>query len=184
MKEEAPPLVGGVASPSDQPVCVAIIICNEIIEDKRTSNKTLVSLFNSVGVQALPVTHPRLFLMASLTNLRTDLPVSFSIKSPSGREILRVNGAASSGGDPLAVIDLVVEVLGLSLGEEGVHFVDVLTGDAHVVEHGGGGDRGRLGDGHEADGLAGGGGGDGAEGVVLILRAAGREQEGLGAGSH
>jgi hypothetical protein len=115
---------------SDRPVCVAIVICNEIIEDKRTSNKTLVSLFNSVGVQALPATHPRLFLMASLTNLREQLPVSFSIKSPSGWEILRVNGAASSGGDPLAVIDLVVEVLGLTIGEEGVHFVDVLTGDA------------------------------------------------------
>ena len=115
---------------SDRPICVAIIICNEIIEDKRTSNNTLVSLFNSVGVPALPTTHPRLFLMASLTNLREELPVSFSIKSPSSREILRVNGAASSGGDPLAVVDLVVEVLGLSLGEEGVHFVDVLAGDA------------------------------------------------------
>jgi len=115
---------------SDQSVCVAIVICNEIIEDKRTSNKTLVSLFNSIGVPALPATHPRLFLMASLTNLREDLPVSFSIKEPSGREILRVNGTVGSGGDPLAVVDLVVEVLGLPIGEVGVHFVDVLTGDA------------------------------------------------------
>ena len=115
---------------SDQPVCVAIVICNEIIEDKRTSNKTLVSLFNSIGVPNLPAAHPRLFLMASLTNLREELPISFSIKSPSGREIMRVDGGASSGGDPLAVIDLVVEVLGLTIGEEGVHFVDVLTGDA------------------------------------------------------
>jgi len=115
---------------SDQPVCVAIIICNEIIEDKRTSNKTLVSLFNSVGVPALPATHPRLFLMASLTNLREDLPVVFSVKGPSGREVLRATGQAGSGRDPLAVVDLVVEVLGLPLGEEGVHFVDVLTGDS------------------------------------------------------
>ena len=113
---------------SDQPVCVAIIICNEIIEDKRTSNKTLVSLFNSVGVPALPATHPRLFLMASLTNLRDDLPIVFSVKGPSGREVLRVNGQAGSGRDPLAVVDLVVEVLGLPLAEEGVHFVDVLYG--------------------------------------------------------
>ncbi len=115
---------------SDRPVCVAIVICNEIIEDKRTSNKTLVSLFNSVGVPALPATHPRLFLMASLTNLREELPVTFSIKGPSGREVLRVNGSVSSGGDPLIVVDMVVEVLGLPIGEEGVHFVDVLTGDA------------------------------------------------------
>ena len=56
--------------------------------------------------------------------------MSFSLKSPSGKELLRINGAANSGGDPLAVIDLVVEVLGLVLGEEGVHFVDVLSGEA------------------------------------------------------
>ncbi len=123
--------MGGMSSllSSDQPICVSIVICNEIIEDKRTSNKTLVSLFNSIGVASLPATHPRLFLMASLTNLREELPLSVSIKSHSGQEILRVNGAATSGGDPLAVVDLVVEVLGLSIQEEGVHFVDVLAGD-------------------------------------------------------
>ena len=114
---------------SDAPLCVAIVLCNEIIEDKRTSNKTLVGLFNSVGVSALPATHPRLFLLASLTNLREDLPVSLSVRSHTGRELLRVEGAVSSGGDPLAVVDLVLEVLGLTVQEEGVHFVDVLSGD-------------------------------------------------------
>lgn len=114
---------------SDTPVCVAIVICNEIIEDKRSSNKTLVSLFNSIGVASLPAMHPRLFLMASLTNLREEIDVSFVIKSPSEKELLRIDGRASSGGDPLPVIDLVVEVLGLTLAEEGVHFVDVLSGD-------------------------------------------------------
>jgi hypothetical protein len=114
----------------DAPVCVAIVICNEIIEDKRTSNKTLVGLFNSVGVSALPATHPRLFLLASLTNVHGELPVSFSVRSHSGRELLRVEGSANSGGDPLAVVDLVLEVLGLTVHEEGVHFVDVLSGDS------------------------------------------------------
>ncbi len=114
---------------SDTPVCVAIVICNEIIEDKRSSNKTLVSLFNSIGVASLPAMHPRLFLMASLTNLREEIDVSFVIKSPSEKELLRIDGRASSGGDPLPVIDLVVEVLGLTVVEEGVHFVDVLSGD-------------------------------------------------------
>lgn len=114
---------------ADPPVCVAVIICNEIIEDKRTSNKTLVSLFNAIAVPALPATHPRLFLLASLTDIRDDVPVSFSIRGPSGREALRIDGVAGSGGDPLAVVDLVVEVLGLVVTEEGVHFVDVLTGD-------------------------------------------------------
>ena len=114
---------------SDKPVCVAIIICNEVIEDKRSSNKTLVSLFNSIAVSALPAMHPRLFLMASLTNLGEDEPISFSVKSPSGKEIMHMDGSASSDGDRLGSIDLVVEVLGLTVGEMGVHSVDVLSGD-------------------------------------------------------
>ena len=114
---------------SDPPVCVAVIVCNEIIEDKRSSNKTLVGLFNAIAVPALPATHPRLFLFASLTDIHADTPVSFSLRAPSGQEALRIDGVAGSGGDPLAVVDLVVEVVGLNITEEGVHFVDVLCGE-------------------------------------------------------
>ncbi len=114
---------------SDTPVCVAIIICSDIIEDKRTSNKTLVGLFNSITVPSLPAMHPRLFLLASLTNLGEDEPISFSVKSPSGKEILHMDGSASSDGDRLGAIDLVVEILGLTVGELGIHSVDVLSGD-------------------------------------------------------
>ena len=114
---------------SDTPLCVAIIICNEIIEDKRTSNKTLVSLFNSISVTALPAMHPRLFFFASVTKVVGDQPLSFTITSPSGKEILRADGAVSSGGDPEAVIDLTLEVLGLTVGEEGVHALNVVSGE-------------------------------------------------------
>ena len=114
---------------ADTPLCVAIIICNEIIEDKRTSNKTLVSLFNSISVPALPAMHPRLFFFASVTHVQEDQPLSFTITSPSGRELLRADGAVSSGGDPAAVIDLTLEVLGLTVGEEGVHALNVVSGE-------------------------------------------------------
>ena len=114
---------------SDKPVCVAIIICNDIIEDKRTSNKTLVGLFDSLAVPSLPAMQPRLFLMASLTNLGENEPISFSVKSPTGKEILHMDGEASSEGERLGTIDLVVEVLGLTVGELGIHSVEVLAGD-------------------------------------------------------
>ena len=52
----------------EKPTCIAIIICNEVIEDKRTNNKTLVSLFNGISTPSLPAAHPRLFVMASFTS--------------------------------------------------------------------------------------------------------------------
>jgi len=44
-------------------LCLAIIICNEVIEDKRTNNKTLVGLFSRIGTKAVPCVHPRMFVM-------------------------------------------------------------------------------------------------------------------------
>jgi hypothetical protein len=117
----------------EQPICIAVIICNEIIEDKRTNNKTLVSLFNGIGVTQLPTVHPRMFLMASLTNGMGRFVLSFRIKSPSDRELARFDGEAIFG-DPLMVVDIVVEIQGLQLEEVGTYFVDVLSGD-HPLGH-------------------------------------------------
>ena len=117
------------ASPAaiERPNCIAIVICNEVIEDKRTNNKTLVGLFNRIEAPQLPATHPRMFIMASLTNGLGHWPITFRISSPSGKEIMRVDGQGDFQ-DPLVVADLVVEVRGLTLEEEGIHFVDLYVG--------------------------------------------------------
>ncbi len=110
----------------EPPLCIAIVICDMVIEDKRTHNKTLVNLFNSIITRQLPCTHPRMFIMASLTNGIGHWPITFCIRGPSGKEILRTQGDVNFS-DPLEVVDVVVEVCWLPLEEEGTHFVDVLT---------------------------------------------------------
>jgi hypothetical protein len=115
----------------DPPVCVAIVICNEVIEDVRTRNKTLVSLFNAIHVETLPANHPRCFLMASLTNLKGQIPLTFVIRTPSDKELMKMEGAIGSD-DPLQVLDVVVEVRGLPLEETGVYMVDVFAGRTHL----------------------------------------------------
>ena len=107
-----------------KPKCIAIIICNEIIEDKQTSNKTLVSLFNSILVQAIPGSHARMFLLASFADGEGEWPISISIRSPQGKELLRAENV-SVFSDPTAVMDIVIEVRGLPLESEGAYFVDV-----------------------------------------------------------
>ncbi len=111
----------------EKPICVAILICNEIIEDKATNNKTLVSLFNAIQAPTLPTQHPRMFIMASFTSGLGRFPVSFRITSPSGRELICLNGEADFT-DPLMTYDFVVEVRSLLLHEEGVYVVDVIVG--------------------------------------------------------
>lgn len=110
----------------ERPMCVAVIICNEMIEDKRTNNKTLINLFNSIASSQMPITQPRMVVMASLTNGIGRWPITFSIRSPSNQVVMRVDGEANFA-DPLGVLDIIIEFNGLVFTEEGVHFVDVLT---------------------------------------------------------
>ena len=111
----------------ERPFCIAIVICNEVIEDKVTSNKTLVSIFNTIGTPGLPCHHPRMFVMASFTDGRGRWPISFRITGPSGATLMQVDGEAHFA-NPLDVVDLVLQVRGLQLNEEGEHRVDMIVG--------------------------------------------------------
>jgi hypothetical protein len=114
------------------PTCVAIVICNEVIEDKWTNNKSLIGLFNSVSAQQLPAHHPRMFVMVSLTDGRGDWKVVIEIASPSGKKVFEAEGQMRFD-DPIAVHDLVVEVRGLPLPEEGEYYVGLTCGGRFLV---------------------------------------------------
>ena len=111
----------------EQPQCIAIVICNEVIEDKTTSNKTLVSIFNTIGTPGVPCQHPRMFVMASLTDGRGRWPICFRITGPSGGTLMQMDGEAHFA-NPLDVVDLVLQVRGLQLNEAGEHRVEVIVG--------------------------------------------------------
>ncbi len=109
----------------EKPICVALIICNEVIEDKRSGNKTLVGLFNGIMAPQLPAAHPRMYLMATLTSGTGDWPFSFVIYTPSGREIFRMRDNVHFN-DPLVGHDMVLELINMHIEEECVYFVDLL----------------------------------------------------------
>ncbi len=112
----------------EMPTCVAIIICNEVIEDKWTNNKTLVGLFNSVGAPTLPANHPRMFIMASLTDGRGEWPFVLQIEGPSGQPLFKAEGQIRFE-NPLVVHDLVIEVRGLPVPEAGEYRVELRCGN-------------------------------------------------------
>lgn len=109
------------------PHCVSIVICDNVIEDKATNNKTLVGLFNQILAHALPTKYHRLFVVASLTDGRGKCPIALRISHlSSSREIARVDGEVDFK-DPLEVLDLVVELRGLPFFEEGTYVADVVS---------------------------------------------------------
>jgi hypothetical protein len=118
-------------SNSDAPICVAVIVCNDVIEDKRTSNKSLIGLFNAINAPQLPVTHPRMNVIASITNANGELPISLKITAPSGAEVMKAEGSVPLN-DPLAVVDVVFEVNGLPIEELGTYMIDIFSNSHHM----------------------------------------------------
>lgn len=113
------------------PVCVSTLICNEVIEDKRSGNKTVVGIFNAVGAAQLPATHPRMTIMASITNVDRELPVQLVMRGPEGKELLRADASVPSR-TPGDVVDLLFEINNTTFTEYGDHTVEVRVGGETV----------------------------------------------------
>ena len=110
-----------------KPLCVAIIICNEVIEDKRTNNKTLVSIFSRIGTQKVPCIHPRMFVMASLTDGHGNVPLVFRIVHlATETSIFELSGEAIFT-SPMDVADVVLEFRNLTFERDGAYAVEVLA---------------------------------------------------------
>ena len=120
-------MIGAVESP----VCVSIVLCNECIEDKRTNNKSLIGLFNAIHVQAVPAVHPRMVVMATLTNASTLLNLSLIIRSPSGADVCELS-APFPASHPLATYDIVFEFNGVLIEEPGTYNVDLLCNGSYL----------------------------------------------------
>ena len=52
------------------PRSIAMIICDEVIDDKRTRKKSLIGMFDRIMAASFPARHPKLHIFFSLTNGR------------------------------------------------------------------------------------------------------------------
>jgi hypothetical protein len=107
------------------PVCVATLVCNEVIEDKRSGNKTVVGIFNAVGTSQLPATHPRMTVMASVTNAEREIPVQLLLRGPEGKEMLKADAMVPARG-PGDVVDLLFELNNITFNEYGDYAFEVI----------------------------------------------------------
>src|SRR3989442_14066877 len=54
----------------ETPLGIALIICDRVIVDARSSEKTLVATFSKITSPRFPVIHPRISIFVSVTNGR------------------------------------------------------------------------------------------------------------------
>lgn len=118
------------------PQCIAFVVCDAVIEDKVTQNKSLINIFNGIKSTVVPVRHDKMCVFASFTGGRGPVPIVFRLCHSQDYEadILHMGGTVEFPNDnPHAVVDLVCEIRGLRIEKFGIHIFEVVIDGVPVA---------------------------------------------------
>jgi hypothetical protein len=114
---------------SVQPNCVSLIICDTVIEDARTRNKSLISMFNGILAQRVPARHDKMCAFVALTGGRGRHAITLRLcyDKTYDTDLLSLQGEVDfPAADPHAVVDLVFEIRGFVFPEFGNYTFEVM----------------------------------------------------------
>jgi len=114
-------------SQGSRPKCLALILCDLCIQDRKTKNKTLVGLFNGIVVAGIPAVFPRMTIVFTLVDGRGKVPVNVTIRDlSSDQKIFDAPGTAEFK-DPLGELDVVIELRNVPFRRLGEYVVEVVA---------------------------------------------------------
>ena len=108
------------------PQCLCLLLCDQVIEDKRTNKKSLIGTFNDILTMQTPVRYPLMSLFLSLTNCLGEHEVTIELyhdNDTGGERVLQLTGKLE-GKNPLDVIDMVFELRGAPLPHLGSYTIE------------------------------------------------------------
>ena len=116
------------------PSGLAIVVCDQVIEDKLTNKKSLIGIFNSIAHPSFPCRHPALCIFVSLTEGRGTCQARLRIVcEETAQAVTEVNGPIEFP-DVNAVVELVFNFMGLEFPEPGLYAIEFYCDDALVLE--------------------------------------------------
>lgn len=111
------------------PSMVVLLVCDQVIDDRRTNKKSAIGLFNTVVVQRVPVRLSQMAVLVTLTEIRGPTPLELRLVfDRDNRTLLRARGGVNAP-NPLAMVDLVFTLRGVVLPELGQYAFELLSGE-------------------------------------------------------
>ena len=120
-----------------QPQCTALILCDQVIEDVRTRNKSLISMFNGVLTPTVPMRHDKMCAFASFTGGRGTVPIALRLCYDRDYEadLIRLEGVVDfPPHNPNAVVDMVFEIRGFPFQEYGAYTFEVVCNGLSLMQ--------------------------------------------------
>jgi hypothetical protein len=116
------------------PSGLAIIVCDQIIEDKATSKKSLIGIFNNIASPEFPCRHPQLSVFVSLTEGRGTYQARARIVNEETQEaVTEVTGQIQLP-DVNMVAELVFNFIGLEFPAPGLYSIEFYCDDVLILE--------------------------------------------------
>ncbi len=115
------------------PKHLSMLLCDYVILDAETRNKSLIGIFNRINAQKFPVRHDRMHVFVALTDGHGEYEVSLKVKDSNGRELMSLGGKVNMK-DPLGVAELNYNIRGMVIPEPGRYFVEFWCDRELVVD--------------------------------------------------
>lgn len=113
--------------------CLSLIICETVLEDTRTRNKSFINTFNLIYCESVPIVYNQLCVVCSITDCKGKLELHITIKEDeSNVEMFTVNGSFSSE-NPLHVTDIVFDLKKIVFNKLGHYSVELTSNGIFIA---------------------------------------------------
>lgn len=118
--------------PKPLPTALAMIICDDTIEDRTTGKKTLVGLFNNIMAKTCPFRHPEMNIFMVLTNGHGDYTARLKCLKEDDQPVVDLSGHIHFP-DPNAIVEFNFELLGLAFPFYGIYRFQFYCDDRPLI---------------------------------------------------
>lgn len=107
------------------PECLALIICDCVVEDVRTHNKCILNTYNRITAASFPAHHGRMSIFVSLTDGMGKAQAEIRmVRDGKPEPLIKFEGELNFT-DPLSILDLTFDLRSLVIPEPGRYAVEL-----------------------------------------------------------
>jgi len=122
---------------SVDPQLIAFLVCEKVLHDVRTNNKSFIGVFNNVMTPAVPFAHPEFYVAIVLTGCHGEQKISLELlydDNDGQKSLVKLEGMLKSQ-DPLEVVELIFDLRNLNFEKFGKYTFRLISGDTNVIAY-------------------------------------------------
>ena len=116
----------------ETPTGKAILLCEQVIEDRYSGNKTIVGTFNRIHAPRFPLDYPRMAVFVALVNGRGPVTVKLVLKNEEST-LLETSGPIEFD-NPHQVVEIIFSLVGIRFDSPGLYVIEVFAEDIFIFQ--------------------------------------------------